>query len=199
MRKLLALVATASVLAIAAPASAQAWQNINQRQAQLDQRIDVGMRNGSLTSREAMQLRAEFRDLARLEARYRSSDGLSYGERADLDRRFDALSARIRYERNDRQDDRYGRGDRGDDRGWTPINQRQRQLDQRIDVGLRDGSLSRTEAYRLRGEFQRIAQMEAQYRRGGLSARERADLDRRFDRLSYMIQAERRDGNNRFG
>ena len=83
------------------------WMNINQRQAQLDRRIDQGIRNGSITRNEAIRLRSEFRDIARLEARYRAN-GLSNWERADLDRRFDTLSARIRWERND--GDRYGYG-----------------------------------------------------------------------------------------
>lgn len=83
------------------------WMNINQRQAQLDRRIDQGIRNGSITRNEAIRLRSEFRDIARLENRYRAN-GLSNWERADLDRRFDGLSARIRWERND--GDRYGAG-----------------------------------------------------------------------------------------
>ena len=83
------------------------WMNINQRQAQLDRRIDQGVRNGSITRNEAIGLRSEFRHIARLENRYRTN-GLSNWERADLDRRFDGLSARIRWERND--GDRYGAG-----------------------------------------------------------------------------------------
>lgn len=82
------------------------WRSIDQRQAHLDRRIDQGLRNGSLTRREAWRLRAEFRDIARLEARYRVN-GLSGWERADLDRRFDQLSAQIRYERRDNE---YGYG-----------------------------------------------------------------------------------------
>jgi hypothetical protein len=82
------------------------WTSINQRQAQLDRRIDQGLRNGSLTRREAARLRAEFYDIARLESRYRMN-GLSGWERADLDRRFDQLAAQIRYERRDNQ---YGYG-----------------------------------------------------------------------------------------
>jgi hypothetical protein len=183
------MAAAVGALTLAAPASAQSyggWQPINQRQAQLDHRIDQGVRNGDLTRREAATLRAEFNQIARIEADYRRN-GLSNWERADLDRRFDNLSSRIRWERNDRQD-------RG---GWTPINQRQRQLDARIDAGVRDGSLSRREAVRLRAEFQDIAALEARYRRGGLDSRERADLERRFDRLSAQVYAERRDHNNR--
>ncbi len=85
------------------------WQNINQRQAQLDRRIDQGVRNGSLTRREAGVLRAEVRSIARLEQTYRRG-GLTRWERADLDARFDRLSARIRYERHDRDDRGRGRG-----------------------------------------------------------------------------------------
>lgn len=96
----------ALIAGAAAPAAAQSWQNINQRQANLDRRIDVGVRNGSLTRAEAGRLRAEFRQIARLETRYRAN-GLSLRERRDLDRRFDLLSARIRYERHDRQDRRH--------------------------------------------------------------------------------------------
>lgn len=197
MKKLLAMAVAVGALAIAAPASAQDWQSINERQARLDERIDVGVRNGSLTRQEAVLLRGEFNALARLEADYRR-DGLSMRERADLDRRFDALSAQIRYERNDGQDRGDWNNGRGD-RDWLPINQRQRQLDARIDAGRRDGSLSRQEAVRLRAEFRFIADLEARYRRGGLDRRERRDLDMRFDRLSSRIMVERRDRNNWYG
>jgi chromosome segregation ATPase len=190
MKKLLAVAVAASALAIAAPASAQIWQSINQRQERLDDRIDMGLREGSLTRSEAASLRAEFRAIARLEARYRSTYGLSYAERRDLDRRFAALSQRISYLRNNRLESR---------RGWTPINQRQRIIDERIDRGRRDGTLSRNEAARLRAEFEYIADLETRYRRGGLTYGERRDLDRRFDRLEARVWAERRDDNNYFG
>lgn len=188
MKKFLAVAAAVGALAVAAPASAQSWQNINARQANLDARIDAGVRNGDLTRNEAARLRDEFRDIARLEVRYRASNGLSQAERRDLDRRFDSLSNRIRFERNDR-----------DDRRWQPINQRQRQLDARIDAGVRSGDLSRREAVRLRAEFNEIAMLEARYRRNGLDSRERADLDRRFDRLSAQVYVDRNDRNGRRG
>lgn len=111
MKKILIpLLAASALTAFAAPAFAAPWQNINQRQANLDRRIDQGVRNGSLTRSEAHRLRAEFRDIARLEARYRATGGLQAWERNDLDRRFDRLSARIRYERHDRDDRRPGYG-----------------------------------------------------------------------------------------
>jgi hypothetical protein len=73
------------------------------------------------------------------------------------------------------------------------INDRQAQLDRRIDMGVRNGSLTRSEAYRLRGQLRDTARLERDYRRGGLSGWERADLDRRFDRISAQVRYERHD------
>ncbi|WP_188658018.1 hypothetical protein [Sphingomonas metalli] len=101
-----AAIAALAATAIPGAASAQrGWQPIAQRQANLDRRIEQGIRSGRLTRPEARRINAEFNQLSRLEARYRSN-GLTLRERNDLDRRYDALSARIRYEKNDRQDRR---------------------------------------------------------------------------------------------
>lgn len=83
------------------------WMHIDARQEQLERRIDQGVRRGEISRGEAARLRAEFRDIARIEARYRVN-GLSPRERADLDRRFDRLAAQIRIDRNDRYGWGYG-------------------------------------------------------------------------------------------
>ena len=189
--KTLTILAAASVLALSAgAASAQGWTSINQRQANLEARIDAGVRSGDLTRQEAIGLRSDFRTVSNLEATYRR-DGLSAWERTDLDRRFDALSNRVRFERNDRQD-------RNGGNGWQNINQRQANLDRRIDQGLRTGKISRAEAVSLRADFRTIARLENRYRANGLSTWERADLNRRFDTLSARIRVEANDS-NRYG
>ena len=101
MKKFALLIAGLGIATAALPAAAAPWQNINQRQAQIDRRIDQGIRNGALDRREAVSLRSEFRQIAQLEYRYRAN-GLNMRERADLDRRFNALSAKVRWERHDR-------------------------------------------------------------------------------------------------
>ena len=97
----------------------------------------------------------------------------------------------------DRGGDRGGRWD--DDRGgnWQNISQRKYQLDRRIDRGERNRQLSRREATRLRYELNALVSLERSYMRGGLSFRERAELDRRYDRLSMQVRAERRDRDDR--
>lgn len=175
---------SAAALALASPASAQAWQSINQRQVNIDARIDAGVRSGALNRNEAIVLRGEFRTLANLEANYRRG-GLTAWERQDLDRRFDGLSARVYGQKHDGQHTG----------GWLSINQRQANLDARIDAGVRQGTIDRREAILLRGEFRTLVNLEASYRRtgGGLTAWERQDLDRRFDRLSARIRVDRND------
>lgn len=99
-------VSAVPIAASAAPYAApyQAWQSINGRQANLEARINQGVRSGQLSRSEAARLRAEFASLNRLEAQYRRSrPGLTLAERRDLDRRFDALSARINYQKHDRE------------------------------------------------------------------------------------------------
>ena len=184
MKTILISLLAASTLAAAAPAMAQ---NINREQSTIEQRIDIGVRNGSLTRSEAVRLRAEYRDIAQLERRYRAN-GLSAQERRDLDRRLDLLNARVRYERNDR-DTRNNRSN---------INREQANIEQRIEAGVRNGSLTRPEARRLKGEYRQIARLEQRYRRNGLSAWERRDLDRRLDALSARLRNERHDGDNRY-
>jgi Ni/Co efflux regulator RcnB len=109
-RIVLSLIAAASLASVAAPAFAQGprpsdWQPLSQRQDNIERRIDEGQRNGQLTRREARGLHEQFRDLLRLEDRYRR-DGMSRRERADLERRYDALSDRVRF---DRHNDNYRR------------------------------------------------------------------------------------------
>ena len=98
-----------------------------------------------------------------------------------------------RYERDNRGD-RYERDNRG---GWQSISQRKYQLDRRIDQGERNRQLSRREATRLRAELNQLVRLEYSYQRGGFSARERAELDRRYNRLAMQVRAERRDNDNR--
>jgi hypothetical protein len=108
MKRITALIAAAAAtLAVATPIAASAagpWQAINVRQARIDARIDEGVRSGSLTRNEAWRIRNDYGQLVQLEAKYRRSNGgLTRWERGDLDRRFDALSARVKVQKHDKQ------------------------------------------------------------------------------------------------
>jgi len=94
-------------------------------------------------------------------------------------------------------EDRGGRYEQDRGGSWQNISQRKYQLDRRIDRGERNGSLSRREATRLRFDLDALVYLERSYMRGGLSHRERAELDRRYDRLSFQVREERRDRDDR--
>lgn len=107
-----------------------------------------------------------------------------------------------RYDQGGYDQGRYdqGRHDdvRADDRRWNGgrdgnVNQRQERLTWRIEQGVRNGSLTRSEARNLREAAYDVARLEARYRRDGLNGWERADLDRRLDRLEMLVRSERRD------
>lgn len=76
------------------------WNPISQRKHNLERRIDRGVHSRQLSYREASRLKDELNGLVRLERNYMRG-GLTRWERQDLDRRYDRLSAKVRYERRD--------------------------------------------------------------------------------------------------
>ena len=112
-------------------------------------RVDVALRDRRISRTEATRLRADFDALVRVETDYRR-DGLSDRERADLTARLADLDRRI-------GDVVYDGGYGNDGRAVA--------LEARISAGERNGSISRTEAARLREELRdltrRWADLEA--------------------------------------
>ena len=105
-RIVLSLVAAASLAGAALPAFAQGprpsdWQPLRERQANIEERIDQGVRSGELSRHEARGLRRQFEGLIALEDREKAEGHFGVREREDLQRRYDALSARIHFEKHD--------------------------------------------------------------------------------------------------
>ena len=84
---------------------------IDAKEMMIRQRIDTGIRNHSITRREADRLQTELRNIERQEAQFRHSrPGLTRVEVAQLDAKLDRLSASVRIDRNDRDGRQYGNG-----------------------------------------------------------------------------------------
>lgn len=119
MKILLATAAAISALALASPAMAQygnpvrddtgLYLGVDSRIAQLEARIEAGVRAGTISRQEAFSLRQRARELRRLERQY-NINGLTGRERADLQQRLRLLRQQIRL-----ADGGMGRGDRCDD------------------------------------------------------------------------------------
>jgi hypothetical protein len=78
-----------SFLASAAPVTAQS--RFDKRATELEQRIDDGVRNGSLSDTQASLLRAQVQSTRQLQDRY-LFEGMAAWQRRDLDLRFNRVS-----------------------------------------------------------------------------------------------------------
>lgn len=105
---------------------------------------------------------------------------------------------RYEQDRGGRYDhDRGGRYDYDRGNSWQNISQRKYNMERRIDRSERNRLISRREAASLRAELNALVRLERSYMQGGLSYRERTELDRRYNRLGALIREERRDRDNR--
>ena len=157
-----------------------------ERRADLDARIDAGIRDGSLSRVEGARLRADYNALVDLETRYAADGRLTTQERTDLRTRYQALSQRVADARDD--------GDYDDGYDWRPLSDQRVAFNARVDAALRDRRISRTEATRLRADFDALARLETSYERDGLSDRERQDLTTRLADLDRRIGDGAYDG-----
>ncbi len=118
MKRILSAMAVASALAMAAPAAAQyayaGDAGISNRIGMLEARYQAGLRDGTISRREANLVSRQLRDLRLLERRY-SYNGLSRAERADLQRRIQSARQQIRYADGGRydRDTRFGQSNDG--------------------------------------------------------------------------------------
>lgn len=82
---------------------------------------------------------------------------------------------------------------------WSRIDQRQARIEQRIDQGVRSGQLTPREAQHMRRRMAELNRLEDHYLRSGhgLDRQERADLERRYDRLSVELRLNKHDFQNR--
>ncbi|MDO1558734.1 hypothetical protein Q0812_04755 [Brevundimonas sp. 2R-24] len=152
-----------------------------QRRADLDARIEAGIRDGSISRAEAARLRSDYEALVQLETRYAADGRITESERAELRQRYRALSQRVA---DERRDDDYGGGY---DQPWTPLAERRYAFESRVQAAVRARTLSRAEAIRLNADFQSLMRMETDYRRDGLSRREQEELTRRLADLERRI------------
>lgn len=77
---------------------------------------------------------------------------------------------------------------------WLPMIERQDLLSDRIDAGLANGEITASQAALMRADMRALVSLEGRYRYGGLSAREKLDLDRRFALIDDQVRLAMADG-----
>lgn len=148
---------------------------LNTGRAQFETRLSADVRSGALNTSSAARLRADYDALVQQESSY-APGGFSTQERADLNQRYNDLTARV---------------DAGGDYGGSSgpsVAEGQADFNARVDAGVTSRRLTRTAATRLRADYQTLVQTEASYQRdGSISAREQDDLDAQLDALDARI------------
>ena len=168
------------------------WRGgIRSRIHEAKQRIEQGIENGSLTRPEAKKLKEELDSILDKIDRMKEDGHLSQMEREKINHDLDRLDKDIAREKRD--DNR--RGDWG-----GGIRSRIHDAKQSIEQGIENGSLTRPEAKRLKGELDDIlAKIDRMKDDGHLSEREREKINHDLDRLERDITREKRDDDKRRG
>ena len=167
-------------------------RNINQQQ-----RIQDGLRDGSLTTREAARLERGQGRVERMESRALRDGSISPDEQHRITAAQDRQSRAIHDQRNDAQ--------RGDPNSASSRRMQQdvgRNIHQQqhIENGIRSGQLTNREVGRLERGESRVNRMQAHAGRDGHVGRvEQQRIGRVENRESRQIHSERHDGQRRGG
>jgi hypothetical protein len=186
-----------------APGTGQVQQGmhtpaINQAQEAISARIQRGQASGQITPSEAQALNRRERDIAARESRFKADSHVSVQERQQLRADLDGLNAEVDRMLSNR--DRMHGASQADS---TPgIDQREMQIGQRIDEGVRSGRINKREAGKLHQREREIARHEARAKANGVVTpqereqlrNELAALNAEVDRMMHNGNLDRHDG-----
>jgi len=189
MRDLNALSARVEAgLASSGPIVPTSSAEVDARQAQLDRKISDGQASGQLTRIEVQALRNELNRVADMEATFKADGALTANEVRTLLAELDEVNRHIGLQTRD--------DDVAHDNVEHPnINLKQAEIERGIAAGLRSGRLTHEEADEIRAEFDRLADLEAQYRASGgyLTRSEATVLNRGLSSLMARLKLEMHD------
>lgn len=173
-----------------APALAQNTTTpaVDRAQQAIGSRIAQGLASGHITPSEARDLYRRDRDIEMRENRFKANGNATPQERQQLRAELDSLAAEV--ERKMLNNDFIAQpNNNSNNANNTPgINNRQENISERIEQGLRSGRLTRPEARRLQRQERDIARAEASYKRDGVvTAQERQQLRNALSRLNNEL------------
>ncbi len=171
---------------VSTPTSAE----VDGRQAQLERKIADGQASGRLTRSEAVALRNELNAVTNMEVNFKADGALTSAEVRTLLAELDHVNSHIGLQMTD--DDLAQHDDNVD---HPNIDARQSEIERGIARGLRSSRLTHEEAAEIRAEFDRLSNLEAQYRASGrfMSRSEATVLNRGLSSLLARLNMEVRD------
>lgn len=182
---------TASLLASAlfvglgpAPALAQGTNTpaIDRAQQAISDRIQQGLASGHITPSEARELYRRDRDIEIRENRFKANGNATPQERQQLRAELDGLGAEVERMMTNRDVAAQPDNTRG-------IDNRQVNISERIEEGIRTGRITQREARRLQNRERNIARQEARFKRDGIvTPQERRQLREQLTQLSDDVE-----------
>jgi hypothetical protein len=166
-----------------------------QRDANQEQRIENGLRNGSITTREDALLQRDEAHVDKLQSRAMRDGSLSAADKARLDAAQDKASRDIAVATHNGVNGNplSASSQRAQAQAQRDVNQQRR-----IASGLRDGSLTKHETARLENGQARVDRAEYRAGRDGrIGAGEQTRVARAQDRQSARIRHQRHDAQHR--
>jgi hypothetical protein len=186
-----ALVATAAFGASFAASAQTNAANTTQRDVNQEQRIENGLQNGSITTRENSELQREESHVDHMQAHDMKDGSMSSAEKAKLTAAQDKVSRDVTQAKANGVDGNplSASSQRAQAGVQRDVNQQQR-----INNGVRDGSLTNREASKLeRGQSHVDAREARAGANGRISAREQRGIQRADNRQSVRIHRQRHD------
>jgi uncharacterized coiled-coil DUF342 family protein len=170
-------------LALVAAAWAGPPDQIRGKMNSLQQRIDEGVRAGTLTGQEAKRVQNQLNSI-RKGFDSAVQNGLSDREAKQFNQRLDTLSKDVYKEKHDREDTRSA----------GKIDRRISELQKRIDAGSRNGSLTPVETKNLQSRLDEIRSHYGRAQKDGrLSDQEIRAIQTRLDALTKSVAREKSD------
>lgn len=186
-----------------APVMAQGTNTpaIDRAQEAISARILQGMASGHITPSEARELLRRDRDIDLRESRFKANGTTTQQERQQLRADVDSLGNEV--ERL-MMNNSYVQPPANNAGTTTGIDNRQQNISQRIDEGVRSGRITQREARRLHRSEREIARHEVAYKRDGVVTPQerrqlREELVRLNDEVNWMMRNDRNDRNDRNG
>src|SRR5689334_8570194 len=170
-------------------ASAQTTGSEVQRDVNQQQRVEQGLKNGSLTTREASQLERGESRIDRMESNAEKDGKLSPAEKARIQRAQNQESRRInRLENNNRT----GNPNSASSQRMQADVQRNVNQERRIEQGVQSGQLTNREAGKLERGQARTDRKEARAGADGhVSARDQQRVQKAENRQSRRIHKDK--------
>lgn len=176
-------------------ALAQNAAGVVQRDANQQERIEQGLKSGQLNTKEAARLEREQSRIDKLQSKALEDGKLSEAEKQRIERAQNKASKNINQQKHDAQT---GNPDSASSQRLQADVQRNANQQERIEQGLKSGSLTKEEAAKLERGQAAVSRKQANSAADGhVGPREQKSIDAAQDRQSKRIYRKKHNAQER--